>query len=202
VLTILRIVLWSPSSLNARCLSKTSSVGVPLAGDNGVRNGRSRGGYLCENTARHCSSFVCSILGLCCPQAGPDWLENLYARPSRPGAPRLLLCDNHCSHDTYEFRKFCLDHDIHLFPLPGHATNILQPLDVVVFSPLDRYCSAAVDDWTAHVVDSEEQEDFSDSKVARIQVLHHSLFNASIFAKKDGHAYAIKRKEGARGWKS
>jgi hypothetical protein len=148
VLTILRIVLWSPSSLNARCPSKTSSVGVPLAGDNSVRNGRSRGGYLYENTARHCSLFVCSILGLCCPQAGPDWLEKLHARPSRPGAPRLLLCDNHSSHDTYEFRKFCLDHDIHLFPLPGHATNILQPLDVVVFSPLDRYCSAAVDDWT------------------------------------------------------
>jgi hypothetical protein len=71
-------------------------------------------------------------------------------RPSRPVAPRLLLCDNHASHYTYEFRKSCLDQGIHLFFFPGHATHILQPLEVVVFSPLERHVSAAVDDWTAN----------------------------------------------------
>jgi hypothetical protein len=85
-------------------------------------------------------------------QAALDWLKNhfeVHARPSTPGAPRLLLCDNHSSHDTKEFREFCLDHNIHLFYLPGHATHILQPLDVGVFGALDRYCLAGVDDWTA-----------------------------------------------------
>jgi transposase-like protein len=85
-------------------------------------------------------------------QAALHWLKNhfeVHARPSEPGAPRLLLCDNHSSHDTKEFREFCLDHNIHLFFLPGHATHILQPLDVGVFGALDRYCLAGVDDWTA-----------------------------------------------------
>jgi hypothetical protein len=67
-----------------------------------------------------------------------------------PAPPRLLLCDNHTTHDTYEFRKFCLDHNIHLFVFPGHGPRILQPLDAVVFRPLDRHVSAAVNDWTAN----------------------------------------------------
>jgi hypothetical protein len=89
-------------------------------------------------------------------QAGLDWLKNHFEPHARPGPsvatrrPRLMLCDNHASHYTYEFRKSCLDHGIHLFFFPGHATHILQPLEVVVFSPLERHVSAAVDDWTAN----------------------------------------------------
>jgi len=51
-------------------------------------------------------------------------------------------------HDNYEFYENCLANDIALFFIPSHATHILQPLDVGVFSLLDRYCSQEVDDWT------------------------------------------------------
>jgi hypothetical protein len=39
--------------------------------------------------------------------------------------------------------------NIALFFFPSHATQILQPLNVGVFSPLDYYCSQEVDDWVA-----------------------------------------------------
>ena len=83
---------------------------------------------------------------------GLEFLKNhfdKYAIPSKSGAVRLLLCDNHSSHDTYEFKKYCIEHNIALFYFPSHATHLLQPLDVGVFGPLDRYCSQEVDIWTA-----------------------------------------------------
>ena len=69
--------------------------------------------------------------------------------PSAPGRTRLLLCDNHSSHDTFGFYEYCLANSIALFFLPSHATHVLQPLDVGVFAPLDKYCSQEVDGWTA-----------------------------------------------------
>jgi hypothetical protein len=78
-------------------------------------------------------------------QAGLDWFEphfELHARPSRSGAPRLLLCNNHSPHDTYGFRKFYLDHNIQLFFLPGHAAHIFRSLDVVIFIYL--VCSTVI----------------------------------------------------------
>ena len=69
--------------------------------------------------------------------------------PSAPGRTRLLLCDNHSSHDKFEFYEYCLANSIALFFLPSHATHVLQRLDVGVFAPLDRYSSQEVDGWTA-----------------------------------------------------
>jgi len=83
---------------------------------------------------------------------GLEWLQNhfdKFATPLRPGKTRLLLCDNHSSHDNYEFYEHCLTNNIALFFFPSHTTHILQPLDVGVFSPLDRYCSQEVNNWTA-----------------------------------------------------
>ena len=80
------------------------------------------------------------------------WLKthfDVFAPPSKPGQKRLLLCDNHSSHVTYEFIEFCLEKNIVLFFFPSHATHILQPLDVGVFGPLARYCAQEVDAWIA-----------------------------------------------------
>jgi len=81
---------------------------------------------------------------------GLEWLQNHFSKfaISRPEKTRHLLCDNHPPHDNYEFYENCLANDIALFFIPSHATHILQPLDVGVFSLLDRYCSQEVDDWT------------------------------------------------------
>ena len=83
---------------------------------------------------------------------GLEWLRTHFGKhalPSKPGRIRLLLCDNHSSHDTFEFYEYCLENKIALFFLPSHATHVLQPLDVGAFAPLDRYCAQEVDDWTA-----------------------------------------------------
>jgi hypothetical protein len=51
---------------------------------------------------------------------------------------RLLILDGHGSHVTREFIEFCDANRILLAILPPHSTHSLQPLDVVLFSPLSR----------------------------------------------------------------
>ena len=59
--------------------------------------------------------------------------------------PRLLIFDGHWSHITFPFIQFCVDHDIHLLCLPAHSTDLLQPLDVGLFSPYQHFYGLAVD---------------------------------------------------------
>lgn len=49
--------------------------------------------------------------------------------------------DGHVSHMTWEFFDFCLSHKIVPIFLPPHSTHQLQPLDVGLFSPLQKYYS-------------------------------------------------------------
>lgn len=53
--------------------------------------------------------------------------------------------DGHVSHVTWEFFDFCLAHKIVPFCLPPHSTHLLQPLDVGLFSPLQRHYSNMLD---------------------------------------------------------
>ena len=98
------------------------------------------------------TSFTYTWNGWTNDQATLHWLKNhfnVHAPPSRPNAHRHLLCDNHSSHDNFEFIEFCLDQNIHLFFLPSHTTRILQPLDVGIFSPFDRACNKERSNWDA-----------------------------------------------------
>jgi hypothetical protein len=52
---------------------------------------------------------------------------------------RLLILDGHGSHITAEFIDFCDTNRILLAIFPPHSTHSLQPLDVVLFSPLAKY---------------------------------------------------------------
>jgi hypothetical protein len=54
------------------------------------------------------------------------------------GAKRLLILDNHSSHLTTEFDDFCKQNAIICLYMPAHASQLLQPLDAGVFSPLKR----------------------------------------------------------------
>ena len=63
------------------------------------------------------------------------WLTELFIPGTQPGAPRLLLLDNHGSHITSEFMWTCYIRPIYL---PPHTSHVLQPLDVGVFSHLKR----------------------------------------------------------------
>ena len=55
--------------------------------------------------------------------------------------------DGHSSHVSWQFLDYCLRKDIIPFCLPPHSTHLLQPLDVGLFSPLQRNYSACLDDW-------------------------------------------------------
>jgi hypothetical protein len=59
---------------------------------------------------------------------------------------RLLILDGHESHLNREFKDYCLEHKILTLCMPPHSSHVLQPLDVVCFSPLKRKYSQRVRD--------------------------------------------------------
>ena len=79
---------------------------------------------------------------------GLAWLKhfNAYTKERMVGAYRLLLLDGHESHQSWDFKQYCLDNKILTLCMPSHSSHILQPLDVVCFSPLKRDYSRRVRD--------------------------------------------------------
>jgi hypothetical protein len=79
---------------------------------------------------------------------GLAWLEQLFERYTAPKARRqwrLLIVDGHGSHLTREFIDYCDAKKILLAVFPPHSTHTLQPLDVVMFSPLSKHYSQDLD---------------------------------------------------------
>jgi len=62
------------------------------------------------------------------------------------GCPRLLILDGHRSHINFEFCQYAIDNNIELLCFPSHTTHLLQPLDVSLFRPLQKYYGKAADD--------------------------------------------------------
>nr|POF17747.1 pogo transposable element with znf domain [Quercus suber] len=73
-------------------------------------------------------------------QLGLQWIYHFekHTKARTQGSKRLLILDNHSSHETIEFISFCEDHNIILLWMPPHSSHILQPLDVGCFGPLKR----------------------------------------------------------------
>jgi len=72
---------------------------------------------------------------------GLAWLTQVFDHYTKAKAHRrwrLLLLDGHGSHITANFIDFCDANRILLALFPLHSTHSLQPLDVVLFSPLSR----------------------------------------------------------------
>ena len=81
-----------------------------------------------------------------------DWLIQHFEPRTRPAGGiqkhRILLLDGHSSHlENFEFIDFAIKHNIHIICLPSHATHILQPLDVGIFSPLRQYYGQEIEDF-------------------------------------------------------
>nr|ABG26270.1 transposase [Ophiostoma ulmi] len=75
-------------------------------------------------------------------ETGLKWLKDIFipcSTPMRPSDARLLVLDGHGSHDSDEFMKLCFENNIYLLFLPAHASYVLQPLDLTVFSLLKGY---------------------------------------------------------------
>ena len=79
---------------------------------------------------------------------GLEWLKHFdkHTKARQKGSYRLLILDGHESHLSQEFKDYCLVHKILTLCMPAHSSHILQPLDVVCFSPLKLKYSQRVRD--------------------------------------------------------
>jgi len=77
---------------------------------------------------------------------GLEWLKHFdqHTKARQKGSYRLLILDGHESHLNQDFKDYCLVHKILTLCMPAHSSHILQPLDVVCFSPLKRRYSERV----------------------------------------------------------
>ena len=64
---------------------------------------------------------------------------------------KLLLMDNHGSHETDEFLTLANDNHILSYPLISHLTHCMQPLDVGVFQPYKHWHEVAMRDALANL---------------------------------------------------
>ena len=55
------------------------------------------------------------------------------------GRYRMIIFDSDESHVSHAFLQYCIDHCIIACCLPPHSTNLLQPLDVGIFSLYKNY---------------------------------------------------------------
>ena len=56
----------------------------------------------------------------------------------------ILLYDGHATHIILDVNDLARKDDVHMFILPPHSSHILQPLDVLVFSPFKKSLSLKV----------------------------------------------------------
>ena len=79
---------------------------------------------------------------------GLEWLKhfNAHTKTRQRGGYRLLILDGHESHVSQDFKDYCLEQKILTLCMPSHSSHILQPLDVVCFSPLKRKYSQRIRD--------------------------------------------------------
>jgi len=73
---------------------------------------------------------------------GVRWLREIFIPETRDqrseGRWQLLILDGHKSHTTLEFMQLAYINRIYCYYLVAHASHILQPLDLTVFSSLKR----------------------------------------------------------------
>ena len=74
------------------------------------------------------------------------WVEKQFL-PQTHHLPRplLLILDGHGSHMNIDMIDLLVENDVHLYCLPPHTTNILQPCDVAIFRLLKAYFSRLTD---------------------------------------------------------
>jgi hypothetical protein len=93
------------------------------------------------NDAKHSAFVTNSPTGWTNKDIGLAWLTEVFERFTAQKARRqwrLLILDGHGSHLTRDFINYCDPHKIPLAIYPPHSTHTLQPLDVVMFSPLAK----------------------------------------------------------------
>ncbi|KAI0999582.1 hypothetical protein K3495_g8613 [Podosphaera aphanis] len=82
------------------------------------------------------------------------WSKTIFLPETKPqdeNSWRLLLVDGHGSHTNVNFQWECYKNKVHMVYMPPHTSHILQPLDLLCFSPLKaRYRRLIEDLSTIH----------------------------------------------------
>lgn len=81
------------------------------------------------------------------------WLQHFIAHSdSGPECDwKLLIMDNHGSHETPEFIQLANDNHILPYPLIPHMTHCMQPLDVGIFQPYKHWHDAKIKEAVANL---------------------------------------------------
>jgi hypothetical protein len=93
--------------------------------------------------------FSTSNSGWTLDSHGYEWLTTVFEPSTRPEDPhlrRLLIADGHSSHVTAQVITFCTGHTIDLRTVGQEYEHELQPLNVGVFTPLERALARKTDD--------------------------------------------------------
>ena len=96
-------------------------------------------GWYTEITKHTLGHLAYSPKGYSTSEIGLEWLQRFDAEttPTHSTEYRLLL-DGHRSHYNLPFCKYAWNNKIIFMSYPGHLTHLLQPLDVGLFSPLQK----------------------------------------------------------------
>jgi hypothetical protein len=97
---------------------------------------------------KHSAFVTNSPTGWSNNELGLAWLIDVFERFTYKKARRqwrLLILDGYGSHLTREFIEYCDSRKILLAVYPPYSTHTLQPLDVVMFSPLAKAYSQELD---------------------------------------------------------
>ncbi|KAJ1029667.1 hypothetical protein NDA13_002910 [Ustilago tritici] len=105
-------------------------------------------GWYHNHTAAKDWVFATSQNGWTNNELALHWLKdcfNKHTKQRAQGKYWLLIIDGHGSHITAEFIQQAWDSCIVCLCLPPHATHLLQPLDVMIFGPLQQAFTKEVD---------------------------------------------------------
>lgn len=69
-----------------------------------------------------------------------------HTKPTKE-SPVVLLLDNHSSHLSCKVLNLCKDKGVIMVSFPPHCSHKLQPLDLTVFGPFKKCCSAGISAW-------------------------------------------------------
>lgn len=91
-----------------------------------------------------------------------NWLEAVFVpHVANKKKPVLLLVDGHSSHQSLRASKICSENGIILYCLLQHASHILQPLDVGLFSPMKANWKNAVKDFQDEYIEVVSKKTFA-----------------------------------------
>ena len=92
----------------------------------------------------------------------------------------MLILDGNVSHFNWEFFDYCLNAKIIPLCLPAHSTHLVQPLDVGLFSPLQRHYSNGLDEFIRKGHAGMNKGEFLPYVVyqltSRLLILNHKLY--------------------------